>query len=99
MKVEILQSDIDQGLTRSYTLGSVSRAIKRAVQKRFGRTPSFQILIPSQDYVFINGRIFDLPPEVGVFIKLQDGEKTVKPLTFELPDLPDNFFEMEHSHA
>lgn len=99
MQVQVTQSDCDTGLVRSFTLDSVAKAIKRAVQKRFTRYPSFQVLIPCQDYVFINGRIFDLPPEVVAFIAAQDNDKPVNPLTFELPDLPDDFFEMEVSHA
>jgi hypothetical protein len=39
-----------------------------------------------------------LPKSVR-FIAAQDKDKPVKPLTFELPDLPDDFFEKEAAHA
>lgn len=99
MKVEVTQRDCDTGLTRSYTLDSVAKAIKRAVTERFKEVPQFQVLICTQDYVFINGRIFDLPDEVMTFIAAQDNNKPVSPMTFELPDLPDDFFQKECSHA
>ena len=100
MIVEVTQRDCDTGLTRSYTLDSIAKAIKRTVSERFkGNVPQFQVLIPMPHGVFINGRLFDLPPPVEQFIIDQDNNRPVQPLTFEIADLPDDFFEKETSHA
>lgn len=97
MKVTVTEEDLASGLTRSYTHDAVCKAIRRAVNKKFKLTHNYQILIPCQDYVFIDKALVELPEQAMRLIKqLDNSPKEARPISFELPDPPEDFFTETH---
>lgn len=93
MKITVTEDDLSSGLTRSFTHDAVCRALRRAFNKRFKVDHSYNIIIPCRDHAFINKHIVELPEQAQNLIKLLDNKpKEAKPVSFEIPDPPEDLF-------
>ena len=81
MIIEVTAEDIRLG-TPSYGNCPISRAAKRAFNREIVNT-DFPKLYVGIDLDTPCG-VYDLPPEARVFIHDFDGERIVKPFTFEV---------------
>lgn len=93
MKIEVTEDDISNGLTKSYTHDALSRALRRAFNKRFKVSHSYNVIIPCADYAFVNKCMIELPHVAQEFIKTVDRKpKEARPMSFSIPDPPHDLF-------
>ena len=83
MKIEVTQKDINKGVQGECQLCPIARAIKRETKTKHVEVSSKNVVL----YRRKSNNFHPLPKEAQTFIKRFDGERTVKPFSFELENL------------
>ena len=83
MKIEVTQKDIDEGVQGECQLCPIALAFKRKTKLKHVDVSGKYIVL----YRRKSNNLHELPKEAQTFIKRFDGEKTVKPFSFELENL------------